>query len=45
VEADGLVFGFLTWYGMISEQFAFLNGTGGFCRTQSLAGETCRQYS
>lgn len=40
VEADGLLFGFPTRYGMMSAQFkSFLDSTGGLWRTQSLAGK------
>lgn len=40
VEADGLLFGFPTRYGMMCAQFkAFLDATGGLWRTQALAGK------
>jgi NAD(P)H dehydrogenase (quinone) len=39
-EADGLIFGFPTRYGMMCAQFkAFLDATGGLWRTQALAGK------
>lgn len=39
-EADGLLFGFPTRYGMMCAQFkAFLDATGGLWRTQALAGK------
>ncbi|CAM6097782.1 unnamed protein product [Calypogeia fissa] len=39
-EADGLIFGFPTRYGMMAAQFkAFLDATGGLWRTQALAGK------
>jgi len=39
-EADGLVFGFPTRFGMMASQFkAFLDSTGGLWRTQALAGK------
>ncbi|CAL0300856.1 unnamed protein product [Lupinus luteus] len=39
-EADGLLFGFPTRFGMMSAQFkAFLDATGGLWRTQALAGK------
>ncbi|MED6131496.1 hypothetical protein PIB30_010249 [Stylosanthes scabra] len=39
-EADGLLFGFPTRFGMMASQFkAFLDGTGGLWRTQALAGK------
>ncbi|KAL9267355.1 putative NAD(P)H dehydrogenase (quinone) FQR1-like 1 [Drosera capensis] len=39
-EADGLLFGFPTRFGMMAAQFkAFLDATGGLWRTQQLAGK------
>ncbi|GFZ06274.1 Quinone reductase family protein [Actinidia rufa] len=39
-EADGLIFGFPTRFGMMAAQFkAFLDATGGLWRTQKLAGK------
>ncbi|XAR53712.1 NAD(P)H dehydrogenase (quinone) [Bertholletia excelsa] len=39
-EADGLIFGFPTRYGMMAAQFkAFFDSTGGLWRTQGLAGK------
>ena len=39
-EADGLIFGFPTRFGMMAAQFkAFLDSTGGLWRTQQLAGK------
>ena len=39
-EADGLIFGFPTRFGMMSAQFkAFLDSTGGLWRSQQLAGK------
>ena len=39
-DADGLVFGFPTRYGMMAAQFkAFLDATGGLWRSQQLAGK------
>ena len=39
-DADGLLFGFPTRYGMMCAQFkAFLDATGGLWRTQALAGK------
>lgn len=39
-DADGLLFGFPTRYGMMAAQFkAFLDATGGLWRTQQLAGK------
>ncbi|KAK4439269.1 putative NAD(P)H dehydrogenase (quinone) FQR1-like 1 [Sesamum alatum] len=39
-NADGLVFGFPTRFGMMAAQFkAFLDATGGLWRTQALAGK------
>ncbi|XP_058195057.1 NAD(P)H dehydrogenase (quinone) FQR1-like [Rhododendron vialii] len=39
-EADGLIFGFPTRYGMMCAQFkAFFDSTGGLWRTQKLAGK------
>ncbi|KAF8391438.1 hypothetical protein HHK36_023743 [Tetracentron sinense] len=39
-EADGLIFGFPTRFGMMAAQFkAFLDGTGGLWRAQQLAGK------
>lgn len=39
-EADGLIFGFPTRFGMMTAQFkAFLDATGGLWRTQQLAGK------
>eukprot|EP01018_Ginkgo_biloba_P011527 Gb_18226 [translate_table: standard] len=39
-DADGLIFGFPTRYGMMAAQFkAFLDATGGLWRTQQLAGK------
>ncbi|GLJ32739.1 hypothetical protein SUGI_0659110 [Cryptomeria japonica] len=39
-DADGLVFGFPTRFGMMAAQFkAFLDATGGLWRTQQLAGK------
>lgn len=39
-EADGLVFGFPTRFGMMCAQFkAFLDSTGGLWRNQELAGK------
>jgi len=39
-DADGLLFGFPTKYGMMAAQFkAFLDATGGLWRTQQLAGK------
>ncbi|BBN03018.1 NAD(P)H dehydrogenase (quinone) [Marchantia polymorpha subsp. ruderalis] len=39
-DADGLIFGFPTRYGMMAAQFkAFLDSTGGLWRTQALAGK------
>ncbi|KAK8664823.1 hypothetical protein V6N13_084596 [Hibiscus sabdariffa] len=39
-EADGLLFGFPTRFGMMPAQFkAFLDSTGGLWRTQALAGK------
>jgi len=39
-DADGLLFGFPTRFGMMSAQFkAFLDATGGLWRTQQLAGK------
>ncbi|XP_051135795.1 NAD(P)H dehydrogenase (quinone) FQR1-like [Andrographis paniculata] len=39
-EADGLVFGFPTRFGMMAAQFkAFMDATGGLWRTQALAGK------
>lgn len=39
-EADGLLFGFPTRFGMMCAQFkAFLDATGGLWRTQSLSGK------
>ncbi|KAG8635285.1 hypothetical protein MANES_16G015300v8 [Manihot esculenta] len=39
-EADGLLFGFPTRFGMMAAQFkAFLDTTGGLWRTQALAGK------
>lgn len=39
-EADGIIFGFPTRFGMMAAQFkAFLDATGGLWRTQQLAGK------
>jgi len=39
-EADGLIFGFPTRFGMMAAQFkAFLDSTGGLWKTQQLAGK------
>ncbi|KAJ4981278.1 hypothetical protein NE237_032115 [Protea cynaroides] len=39
-EADGILFGFPTRFGMMAAQFkAFLDATGGLWRTQELAGK------
>ncbi|THU44048.1 hypothetical protein C4D60_Mb02t03260 [Musa balbisiana] len=39
-EADGILFGFPTRFGMMAAQFkAFLDATGGLWRTQALAGK------
>lgn len=39
-EADGLIFGFPTRFGMMAAQFkAFFDATGGLWRTQALAGK------
>jgi len=39
-EADGVIFGFPTRFGMMAAQFkAFFDSTGGLWRTQSLAGK------
>lgn len=39
-DADGIIFGFPTRFGMMAAQFkAFLDATGGLWRTQSLAGK------
>lgn len=39
-DADGLLFGFPTRFGMMAAQFkAFLDATGGLWRTQQLAGK------
>ncbi|GAB2231486.1 hypothetical protein Droror1_Dr00010494 [Drosera rotundifolia] len=39
-EADGILFGFPTRFGMMASQFkAFFDGTGGLWRTQQLAGK------
>lgn len=39
-EADGLVFGFPTRFGMMAAQFkAFFDSTGGLWKTQGLAGK------
>ncbi|XP_078437014.1 putative NAD(P)H dehydrogenase (quinone) FQR1-like 1 [Wolffia australiana] len=39
-EADGLIFGFPTRFGMMAAQFkAFFDSTGGLWRTQELAGK------
>ncbi|KAH6792835.1 Quinone reductase family protein [Perilla frutescens var. hirtella] len=39
-EADGIVFGFPTRFGMMAAQFkAFFDATGGLWRTQALAGK------
>ncbi|XP_031395632.1 probable NAD(P)H dehydrogenase (quinone) FQR1-like 1 [Punica granatum] len=39
-EADGLIFGFPTRFGMMASQFkAFFDATGGLWRTQKLAGK------
>lgn len=39
-EADGLIFGFPTRFGMMAAQFkAFLDSTGGLWGTQKLAGK------
>lgn len=39
-EADGLLLGFPTRFGMMAAQFkAFLDATGGLWRTQQLAGK------
>ncbi|KAG8365426.1 hypothetical protein BUALT_Bualt18G0103700 [Buddleja alternifolia] len=40
VEADGIIFGFPTRFGMMAAQFkAFIDSTGGLWRTQALAGK------
>nr|CAD1832658.1 unnamed protein product [Ananas comosus var. bracteatus] len=40
VDADGIIFGFPTRFGMMAAQFkAFLDATGGLWRTQQLAGK------
>lgn len=40
VDADGLVFGFPTRFGMMAAQFkAFMDATGGLWGTQKLAGK------
>ncbi|KAK9084968.1 hypothetical protein Sjap_025379 [Stephania japonica] len=40
VEADGLIFGFPTRFGMMAAQFkAFMDATGSLWRTQALAGK------
>ncbi|KAK6124025.1 hypothetical protein DH2020_042241 [Rehmannia glutinosa] len=40
VEADGIIFGFPTRFGMMAAQFkAFFDSTGGLWRTQALAGK------
>ncbi|KAL7088800.1 hypothetical protein ACP275_13G149700 [Erythranthe tilingii] len=40
VEADGILFGFPTRFGMMAAQFkAFIDSTGGLWRTQALAGK------
>lgn len=39
-EADGIIFGFPTRFGMMAAQFkAFIDSTGGLWRTQALAGK------
>ena len=39
-EADGIIFGFPTRFGMMAAQFkAFLDATGGLWRSQLLAGK------
>lgn len=39
-EADGIIFGFPTRFGMMAAQFkAFLDSTGGLWRSQQLAGK------
>lgn len=39
-EADGVLFGFPTRFGMMAAQFkAFFDSTGGLWRTQQLAGK------
>lgn len=39
-EADGILFGFPTRFGMMAAQFkAFLDATGGLWRSQALAGK------
>ncbi|KAL3820648.1 hypothetical protein ACJIZ3_006553 [Penstemon smallii] len=40
VDADGIIFGFPTRFGMMAAQFkAFIDSTGGLWRTQALAGK------
>nr|Q9AYU0.1 RecName: Full=Quinone-oxidoreductase QR2; Short=TvQR2 [Triphysaria versicolor]AAG53945.1 quinone-oxidoreductase QR2 [Triphysaria versicolor] len=40
VEADGIIFGFPTRFGMMAAQFkAFFDSTGGLWKTQALAGK------
>ncbi|CAA0835953.1 Probable NAD(P)H dehydrogenase (quinone) FQR1-like 1 [Striga hermonthica] len=40
VDADGIIFGFPTRFGMMAAQFkAFFDSTGGLWRTQALAGK------
>lgn len=39
-EADGIIFGFPTRFGMMAAQFkAFFDATGGLWKTQALAGK------
>lgn len=39
-EADGIIFGFPTRFGMMAAQFkAFIDSTGGLWKTQALAGK------
>lgn len=39
-DADGFLFGFPTWYGMMPAQFkAFIDATGSLWRSQALAGK------
>lgn len=39
-EADGIIFGFPTRFGMMAAQFkAFMDSTGGLWKTQALAGK------
>lgn len=40
IEADGIIFGFPTRFGMMAAQFkAFFDATGGLWKTQALAGK------